>query len=103
MNIITLNQKQKELQNELNLLKENESDLKNEIEKLKDPDYIARFARENYLYSKNGEYIIKIEKKQKNEKTKESLWKEDYNQYIPITVGSIVLVLLITLIRKKAN
>lgn len=103
MNIITLNQKQKELQSELNLLKENESDLKNEIEKLKDPDYIARFARENYLYSKNGEYIIKIEKEQKDEKIKESMWKEDYNQYISIAIGFIVLVLLIMFIRKKAS
>ena len=33
---------------------------KKEIEKLKEPDYIARYAREKYLYSKDGEIIIRI-------------------------------------------
>ena len=28
--------------------------------KLQDPDYIARYAREKYLYSKDGEFILKI-------------------------------------------
>lgn len=41
------------------LLKEEET-LSSDIIKLKDPDYIARFAREKYLYSKNGEIIIRI-------------------------------------------
>lgn len=40
---------------------ETESDLKNEITKLQDPDYVARYAREKYLYSKDGEIIIKID------------------------------------------
>ena len=31
-----------------------------ELYLLKDPDYIARFAREKYLYSKSGEIIIRI-------------------------------------------
>ena len=35
--------------------------LKNEINKLQDPEYMARYAREKYLYSKNNEIIIKIE------------------------------------------
>lgn len=41
-------------------LKEEEK-LQSEITKLQDPEYIARYAREKYLYSKNGEIIIKIE------------------------------------------
>ena len=102
-NIITLNQKQKELENELSLLKENELDLKNEIEKLKDPDYIARFARENYLYSKNGEYIIKIEDKNITEEKKEVVWKDDYNLYISIGSGVFVALILVIWIRKKAK
>ena len=31
-----------------------------DVDKLQDPDYIARYAREKYLYSKDGEFIIKI-------------------------------------------
>ena len=40
---------------------EKENELKGEIIKLQDPDYVARYAREKYLYSKDGEIIIKIE------------------------------------------
>lgn len=41
-------------------LQEEEAYLKMEAEKLQDPDYIARYAREAYLYSKDGEFNIKI-------------------------------------------
>ncbi len=41
-------------------LLEEEEILIGNINKLKDPKYIARFAREKYLYSKNGELIIRI-------------------------------------------
>ena len=41
-------------------LKEKEESLKVDANKLQDPDYVARYAREKYLYSKEGEYIIKI-------------------------------------------
>ena len=34
---------------------------KSEIQRLQDEEYIARYAREKYLYSKNGELIIKID------------------------------------------
>lgn len=62
-----LNQEQIELDNNLLLLKEVEENLKIEIEKLKDPDYLARYARENYMYSKDGEYIIKVSEKERIE------------------------------------
>ncbi len=42
-------------------LKEEENLLKKEADKLQDSDYIARYAREKYLYSKDGEFIIKID------------------------------------------
>lgn len=38
-----------------------EETLKDEINKLQDPEYMARYAREKYLYSKKNEIIIKIE------------------------------------------
>ena len=40
---------------------EEEENLKEEINKLQDPEYMARYAREKYLYSKKDEIIIKIE------------------------------------------
>ncbi len=41
------------------LLKE-EKELKAELTKLKDPEYVARYARETYYYSLPGEVIIKM-------------------------------------------
>ena len=53
-------QESKDLEIQLSDLKEKEEELKLDAEKLQDPDYIARYAREKYLYSKDGEFIIKI-------------------------------------------
>ena len=44
----------------LDKLKEKEEELNNTVTKLSNPDYVARYAREKYLYSKNGEIIIRI-------------------------------------------
>lgn len=38
-----------------------EDKLKSEIKKLSDLEYVAKYAREKYLYSKDGELIIKID------------------------------------------
>ena len=58
--IFTNYQNKKELENKYTSLLEEEETLSSDIIKLQDPDYIARFAREKYLYSRNGEIIIKI-------------------------------------------
>lgn len=41
------------------LLEEEES-LTSEVTKLHDMDYVARYAREKYMYSLPGEFIIKL-------------------------------------------
>lgn len=48
------------LKEELVYLKEKEEELKLDASKLQNPDYIARYAREKYLYSKEGEFILRI-------------------------------------------
>ena len=98
LNIIDLNHEKKELNNQLLVLKEDEENLNIELKKLQDPDYIARFARENYLYSKNGEYIIKI---QGNDKTTETtdIDHEKSIRYIVIGVGSFLTILGIYVLR----
>lgn len=53
-------QEKKILEKELTSLKEKEDELKADVEKLQDADYIARYAREKYYYSKDGEYILRI-------------------------------------------
>lgn len=95
--IIKLKGETKRLEQQLYLLKNDEEDLKTEIKKLKDPDYIARYAREKYFYSKDGEYVIRIDEKEPEELENES--NTNY-KFIFITsglVGSIILII----IRKK--
>lgn len=50
----------KKYSEELSDLKDKEEELKSTVTKLQDPDYVARYAREKYLYSKEGEIIIRI-------------------------------------------
>ncbi len=49
-----------ELEKRIAALTLEEEELTNEITKLQDKDYLARYAREKYFYSKNGELIIRI-------------------------------------------
>ena len=49
-----------ELEKRIAALSLEEEELNNEITKLQDKDYLARYAREKYFYSKNGELIIRI-------------------------------------------
>ena len=49
------------LVNEKEKLMEKQARLEADIEKLSDPEYIAKYAREKYFYSKPGEIILKIE------------------------------------------
>jgi cell division protein DivIC len=48
------------LKEKIKQLEDEEAYLNVEVEKLNDPDYIARYARERYLYSKDGEFTIKL-------------------------------------------
>lgn len=47
-----------ELQNEYSALLDNQDTLESEVNKLQDPEYVAKYAREKYMYSKDGELII---------------------------------------------
>lgn len=48
------------LEKQLVKLESEEDILESDIQKLKDPAYVARYAREKYLYSKDGELIIRL-------------------------------------------
>lgn len=53
-------QEKQELEQELTYLKEKEEELQVDVEKLQNPDYVARYAREKYLYSKDGEIVLQM-------------------------------------------
>lgn len=61
VNMIVKIKKEKHiLEDKLVGLQEKENELNSDIKKLKDPEYVARYAREKYMYSKDGELIIRI-------------------------------------------
>lgn len=98
--LISLSKAEHDLKEKLISLQAEEQELKIEIQKLKDPDYLARYARENYLYSKDGEYIIKIEKP-KEEKEEEKNY-DKYYEYIIYGAGIIIsLVFIYIVIRSR--
>ena len=51
----------KALSKEKEELLEKQASLEADIEKLSDDNYIARYAREKYFYSRPGEIILRIE------------------------------------------
>jgi len=50
----------KKLEKKYEQLLSDKEKLESDVIKLQDPDYVAKYAREKYLYSKDGELIIKI-------------------------------------------
>lgn len=56
-----LHDREKDLNKELTVLNEQGEVLESDIKRLNDPDYIAKYVREKYLYSKEGELIIRMD------------------------------------------
>ncbi len=97
--ILELNSQKKELQKEIALLEKKQEQLELELGKLQDPDYIARFARENFLYSKEGEYIIRIEREEVKD---DSYLLEDISQGNKVfIISSFSLLILIIYLMKR--
>lgn len=63
-NIKTINAmkvEKKDLQSKIVELASEKEILENDILKLKNPDYIAKYVREHYFYSKDGELILRMD------------------------------------------
>ncbi len=103
ISIYNLNVEEASLKQELNDLKGQSKDLKNEINKLQDKDYVARYARENYLYTKDGEYVIKVDTEEKKEKNSKFEITEEYIIGGCIVLGALVLFYIIFKSRSRKN
>ena len=99
--IYDLNKELNHKKKEYNSLKADEKELRTEIDKLQDSDYIARYARENYSYSKNGEYIIKINDEEKTEEDDESFNFDINIDYQYIIYGIVIFTVIVIVIRSK--
>ena len=101
--IQTLKKEQAELNERLQGLQTEEEELSSEISKLKDPEYIAKYARENYYYTKDGEYVIKIEKKESTETANEVENNRSFYVLAAVLIIFVMLLLLIKSVIKKRN
>lgn len=61
LEIQKLEEEKKDLQDQLVTLQEEKETLETDILKLEDPDYIAKYVREKYFYSKDGELILRLD------------------------------------------
>lgn len=96
--LYNLHSEKQELETELETLKSDAQSLKTEINKLQDEDYIARYARENYLYTRNGEYVIQVNDDEE-EATEET--KENNQNYIIYGCLAVFLLIIIFIIYKS--
>ncbi len=60
LKIIDMKNQKVSLQEKIAELDEEKEELELDIRKLEDPDYIAKYVREKYLYSKDGEIILRL-------------------------------------------
>ena len=102
IDIYNLKREEQLLQKELVELQANEKNLNTQIEMLKDVDYLARYARENYLYSKDGEIVLKIQENHVDDETMEDSLPFD-QKYIFYAGGGMIGLLILYVALKRAK
>ena len=93
---ISLKKEENNLKSQLVSLQDKKANLKIEIQKLNDPEYVARYAKENYLYSADGEYVLKIDT---TEDTEDNVVTNNNNVYY--IIGIILFLICVLIFRKK--
>lgn len=96
--IYDLHCEKKYLEEKYLLLQKEADDLQIEINKLNNPEYLARYAREKFSYSKNGEYIIKLN--DTNEQIEE-VSNELNSNYIVVALCGVIFLIFIYIIIKS--
>ena len=100
IDIYNLKKEEKSLKQELVNLQADEKELNTQIEMLKDVDYLARYARENYLYSKDGEIVLKIETSNQNNNMADDTISFDQKYVFYIGGGMLGLLILYVILKK---
>ncbi len=99
VDLYKLNNEKRQKDQEYVSLQEDAEYLRNEIVKLHDPEELAKFARENYLYSKNGELILQVNKEDDKKAVNDDTKKITNQQTIIICAIGIGLILLYVIIK----
>ena len=102
--ITSLTKKQKELMITYNNLLDEKEKLENDIEKFKNDEYLAAYARETYLYTKKDEYVIKIQESEaKLDEIEEDINKLDsIKKYVFYASGIGLITLFVIVLKKKS-
>jgi len=87
------------LKQNLNYLQKRKQNLKIEIQKLNDPEYIARYAKEKFLYSSDGEYVLKLND---DIEEVEQIAVNDNSIYIIIISGIITLAIILIIAKNRS-
>ena len=102
MNMLySLENEKEQLEKKYIKLQEQAEDLKIDIEKLNDPDYLANYARENYLYSKEGEYVLQLKDETEDTEEKIEIISDNIkNNYIIMGLSLFVIIIFILVVNK---
>lgn len=98
--IYDLTKEKESLDNKYAELQKKAEDLKLDINKLNDPKYLADYARENYLYSKDDEYIIQIEEIIEEKEKIDTINTKINKNYILIGLSFGILLIFVYIIIK---
>jgi cell division protein DivIC len=100
--IYNLKIEEKNKTEELKQLQKEEKTLSTDMEKLKDKDYLAKYAREAYSYSKDDEIIIqKYEEETTEENTEKIKFSNKDLLIIAICVVIIIIIIIYIIIKSK--
>lgn len=99
-NIYDLSMEKRKLEKFYVELQDKAETLKIDIEKLNDDNYLANYAREHYLYSKDGEYIIQIDTDD-IEEIEDGISSEINKNYIIIGLSIFMIFIFIYILSKS--
>ena len=98
-NYSNLRQEEVKLKEELTNLQDENKNLTLQIEKLKDPSYVIKYAKDKFMYSEENEYVIKINQ---NTNLVEAEVK-DNNYVFTIILSIVIFASILLLIRLKSK
>ena len=98
--IYDLSHQKKELEANYLILQEEAENLKIDIEKLNDEKYLADYARENYLYSKDDEYILQIEEIVETKEEIDTISTAIDKNYILLGLGILIILIFMYILFK---
>ena len=101
--IYELSVEKQKLEKRLISLQEESENLKTDIEKLNDEEYLANYAREHYMYSKDGEYIIHIEEDETEIANSINTLGEQIDRNYVVIFLSVVVILITFYIYRKSK